>query len=96
MPVYNIESTAVPRCVWKIKWEIYYDADQRKEYQLPELPDMPKEDFDFIRNLNPVIYFNDLTCKHWCFDVKLPSGRWLENIRAEWANGLTFTALILI
>ena len=26
-------------------------------------------------------YFNDLTCKTWCFDYKLPCGIWCENIK---------------
>lgn len=26
------------------------------------------------------IYFNDLSCKHWSFDYKLPCGSWVENI----------------
>lgn len=38
-------------------------------------------DHDFIRNFAPAIYHNDLECYLWAFDVKLPSGKWLENIR---------------
>lgn len=39
-----------------------------------------KDDIYFIENFNPTIYHNDQTCKLWCFDEKLPSGLWLENI----------------
>lgn len=35
----------------------------------------------FIENHVFDIYHNDLTCVLWAFDTKLPSGRWLENIR---------------
>lgn len=39
-----------------------------------------QEDISFIESFNPPIYHNDLTCKLWAFDEKLPSGKWLENI----------------
>lgn len=39
------------------------------------------QDIDYIRRLLPTIYHNDLDCYFWAFDIKLPSGRWLENIR---------------
>lgn len=32
------------------------------------------------------IYWNDLTCKHWSFDYKLPCGVWVENV--YWNNEL--------
>ena len=32
------------------------------------------------------IYWNDLTCKHWSFDYKLPCGAWVEN--TSWTNAL--------
>lgn len=38
-------------------------------------------DHDFIRSFCPTIYHNDLECYLWAFDTKLPSGKWLENIR---------------
>ena len=38
------------------------------------------EDINFIENFNPTIYHNDIDCKLWVFDTKLPSGRYLENI----------------
>lgn len=41
------------------------------------------QDIDYIRRLAPNIFFNDIGFYFWAFDVKLPSGRWLENIRFE-------------
>lgn len=53
-----------------------------------------KKDIDFIKDFSPIIYHNDLECYLWAFDTKLPSGRWLENMR--FSNDLkTATALIL-
>lgn len=50
-------------------------------------------DVEFIKNFNPAIYHNDADCYLWAFDEKLPSGRWLENIR--FSNDLkTATAMI--
>jgi hypothetical protein len=42
--------------------------------------ELKEEDKIFIENFYPQIYHNDLTCKLWSFDEKLPSGKWLENI----------------
>ena len=42
---------------------------------------LSKEDISFIEKFNPVIYHNDADCNLWVFDTKLPSGRWLENIK---------------
>ena len=42
--------------------------------------ELSNEDISFIESFNPQIYHNDLTCKLWSFDEKLPSGKWLENI----------------
>lgn len=39
------------------------------------------QDQEFIVNLNLQIYHNDLESYLWAFDTKLPSGKWLENIR---------------
>ena len=35
----------------------------------------------FVQTFHGTIYHNDLECYHWMFDQKMPSGRWLENIR---------------
>ena len=42
--------------------------------------ELSDEDKSFIRTYSPQVYWNDVDCHHWCFDTKLPSGRWLENI----------------
>lgn len=66
--------------------EFYWNIDTEKE---PE-----EKDVDFIKKFLPAIYHNDIECYLWAFDEKLPSGRWLENIR--FSNDLTTaTALIL-
>ena len=42
---------------------------------------LSKEDINFIEEFNPTIYHNDLESYLWVFDTKLPSGRYLENIK---------------
>ena len=42
--------------------------------------ELDKNDIEFISNYSPKVYWHDIECKHWCFDRKLPSGKWLENI----------------
>lgn len=42
---------------------------------------LSKEDVKFIEEFNPTIYHNDIESYLWVFDTKLPSGRYLENIR---------------
>lgn len=90
----KITSRINPRMIWHIKLDPVYNPDQRVERSIPQTAAITKEEYNFIRDLNPEIYFNDQTCKHWCFDKKLPSGRWLENIYVEWRDNLIFTALI--
>lgn len=51
-------------------WEIQLDSSCLQD-----------EDREFIEKWIPAIYHNDLECYLWCFDEKLPSGHWLENIR---------------
>lgn len=68
----------IAECCWNI--------DAEKE--------LDQKDVDFIKNFAPAIYHNDVECYLWAFDEKLPSGRWLENIR--FSNDFTSaTALIL-
>ena len=63
------------------------------EWNIDAAKELSAEDLDFIRTFNPAIYHNDLECYLWAFDTKLPSGRWLENMR--FSNDLkTATALI--
>lgn len=45
--------------------------------------ELSEDEREFIESFNPAIYHNDLECYFWAFDVKMPSGRWLENIRFE-------------
>ena len=46
-----------------------------------ETDNLSEEDELFIQNFDPLIYHNDLEGYLWAFDTKLPSGRWLENMR---------------
>lgn len=63
------------------------------EWNIDATKELSAEELDFIRAFSPAIYHNDLECYLWAFDTKLPSGRWLENIR--FSNDLkTATALI--
>lgn len=55
---------------------------------------LSQEDWSFIRKLDPVIYWNDIDCYYWAFDTKLPSGRWLENMKID-CNSSTINALVL-
>ena len=66
--------------------ECFWNIDAEKE--------LDQKDIDFIKNFAPAIYHNDVECYLWAFDTKLPSGRWLENIRFanDFANA---NALIL-
>ena len=77
-----------------IKSKVYtcvtWNIDYQKNNEL-----LSEDDYDFIANYNPTIYNNDLTGKEWCFDTKLPSGKWLECIHPEYRNGTVFKALIL-
>ena len=52
-----------------IEWEI----DAEKE--------LSADEHEFLKTFRPEIYHNDLECYLWAFDVKMPGGRWLENIR---------------
>lgn len=55
-------------------------ADEEMRWEIDSEKELSTEDVEFIKNYYPVIYWNDVECKHWAFDTKLPSGRWLENI----------------
>ena len=91
-----IESKVIPNAVWRIKCELYYH-DGTNNRVLKSDAETFKRECAYIETLNPVIYFNDLECCHWCFDVKLPTGGWLENIRVAWVDGKQiFTGLILV
>jgi hypothetical protein len=76
-----IESNVIPNARWEIKREILLINGNRV---LKSSAEITKTEHDFIANYNPVIYCNDLTGEEWCFDTKLPTGGWIENIKATW------------
>lgn len=94
-----IASKAIPNAIWDIDRQIFYklDASNSKNRMLKHSVEIMAIENEFIRNYNPVIYCNDLTGESWCFDTKLPSGGWLENIRVTTNESgcQVFKALIL-
>lgn len=95
MTMIKITSRKIPDALWAITLDGVCSPVPCNENALSVKDVITKEDYDFIRDLNPGIYFNDQTCVHWCFDERLPSGRWLENISVEWRSSLVFKALIV-
>lgn len=91
-----IKSNVIPNARWEIKKEILYKDGAKKNRALKCNMEIMKADNDFIANYNPVIYCNDLTGREWCFDTKLPTGGYLENIESTWSkDGIRiFRALI--
>ena len=88
-----IKSKVIPNARWEIKRETLLINRSRA---LKHSAEIVKAENDFIANYNPTIYCNDLTGENWCFDTKLPTGGWLENIKVIWKDGETiFKALIL-
>ena len=77
-----IKSNVIPNARWEIKREMLYLDAQKQHRALKHSPEIVKKENEFIANYNPIIYCNDLTGEEWCFDKKLPSGGWLENIKA--------------
>lgn len=51
---------------------ITFNVNSNKEIAL--------QDINFIQNLNEPIYWSDNRLINYCFDLKLPSGNWFENI----------------
>ena len=84
--MFYIESNIIPNARWEIKREIFYTDSQEKHRALNHNPEIVKKEYDFIANYNPIIFCNDLTGEEWCFDTKLPTGGWLENIKATWSK----------
>ena len=89
-----IESKVIPNARWEIKREIFLINGNRALKHNTEIAAIEN---DFIANYNPMIFYNDLTGKEWCFDTKLPTGGWLENIEPTWSNdGIrVFKAIIM-
>ena len=82
-----IKSNTIPNTRWEIKREILLKGVNAKESRaLKHSLEILKAENDFIANYNPVVYCNDLTGEEWCFDVKLPTGGWLENIQATYGE----------
>lgn len=92
-----IKSNVIPNTRWEIKREILYIGTQQKYRALKHSSEIIKAEYDFIANYNPTVFCNDLTGEEWCFDTKLPTGGWLENIRATWGKdgARVFRATIL-
>lgn len=68
-----------------------------KRWNIENSDTLSNTDKEFIVNLNPTIYWSDDRLCHWCFDTKLPSGRWLENIIVEELDSddcVTFKAFV--
>ena len=89
-----IKSNVIPDARWEIKRNILLINGNRA---LKHSPEIVKTENDFIANYNPMIYCNDLTGEEWSFDKKLPTGGWLENIKATWSKDGTrvFRAVII-
>lgn len=89
-----IESKVIPDARWEIKREILLINGSRA---LKHSAEIAETEHDFIANYNPRIFCNDLTGEEWCFDTKLPTGGWLENIKATWSKDGTrvFRATIM-
>ena len=82
-----IKSNVIPNARWEIKREILWmDSKTKRNRALKHNLEIVNKEDDFIANYNPTIYCNDLTGEEWCFDVKLPTGGWLENIKATWSK----------
>lgn len=89
-----IKSNVIPNARWEIKRDILLISGNRV---LKHNTEIIKTENDFIANYNPMIFCNDLSGKEWCFDKKLPSGGWLENIEPTWSEDGTrvFKATIM-
>lgn len=51
-------------------------------------------DMDFIKTFSPVTFWNDSDGRNWAFDEKMPSGRYLENMKFT-EDGTTVKAKVL-
>ena len=89
-----IKSNVIPNASWEIKREILLVNGSRA---LKHNAEIVEAENNFIANYNPTIYCNDLTGELWCFDTKLPTGGWLENIKVSHRKDgiFVFKALIM-
>ena len=77
--VVRIKSLSMDDVMWEIKTNVSYLND---------------EDYAYIEDMIPTIYWHNEGGYYWAYDVKLPSGAWLENMRIS--DTLTrITALVL-
>ena len=77
-----IKSEVIPNAGWEVHREILWlDSVNKRCRALKHSPEIVKTENDFIASYNPTVFCNDLTGEEWCFDAKLPTGGWLENIR---------------
>ena len=90
-----IQSKAIPGARWEITCEILLKEDGSRA--LKHSAEILQAENEFIENYNPRIFCNDLIGSEWCFDTKLPTGGWLENITPTWAKDGTriFRATIM-
>lgn len=93
-----IKSNVITNARWEIESKILWlDPIHKRNRALKSNSDIFNREKEFIANYNPIVYCNDLTGEEWCFDTKLPTGGWLENIKATWSKDGTrvFRALIM-
>ena len=89
-----IKSNVIPNARWEIKRDVLLINGNRV---LKHDQKIIEEENSFIASYNPMVYCNDLTGDEWCFDTKLPTGGWLENIKVTWGKDGTrvFRATIM-
>lgn len=80
----NIVSNVMPNTIWKIKR--IATCHEGGPAAVPA--SVLEVENEFIRNLDPVVFCNDLTGKSYCMDTKLPTGFYLENIKPIWQAGM--------
>lgn len=82
-----IKSKVMPDTRWEVRREIFWlDPINKRGRVLKCNAEIQEVENEFIAYYNPVVYCNDLTGEEWCFDKKLPSGGWLENITPTWGK----------
>jgi len=82
-----IQSKVIPNARWEIQEEAFFkDEELNRQRALRVTDEMRQKDNEFIANLNPVLFCNDLTGAEWAFDERLPTGGYLENITAAWSG----------
>lgn len=62
------------------EYTLKVNKDNEMRWIIESSEDLAKIDIEFIENFYPVTYWSDCDCRHWAFDMELPSGKWLEQI----------------